>query len=70
QRQHSVLPLLAAFGRPEPPLLGSLAPAQVFRNAVQQERIGDDGDIPHLSRELITKYVSDLDARGLLPLGR
>lgn len=66
QRPYSVLPLLTAFRRPERPLLGALAPAQMFRHAVQQHKIGADEDIPHLSRQLIDKYVSDLSAQGLL----
>jgi fatty acid CoA ligase FadD9 len=67
QRQHSVLPLLSAYSRPDTPVLGSLAPAGVFRDAVQANAIGADADIPHLSRPLIDKYVSDLTGLGLLP---
>jgi fatty acid CoA ligase FadD9 len=67
QRQHSVLPLLTAYSRPEHPLLGSLAPAEVFRKAVQNHKIGIEHDIPHLSRQLIEKYVSGLRSQGLLP---
>ena len=67
QRQHSVLPLLTAYSRPEHPLLGSLAPAEEFRKAVQQNRIGAEHDIPHLSRQLIGKYLSGLRGQGLLP---
>ena len=70
QRQHSVLPLLTAYSRPDRPLLTSLAPAEVFRKAVQQSKIGADADIPHLSRELIDKYVSDLEVRGVLTTTR
>ncbi|MDF2583955.1 MAG: oxidoreductase, partial [Mycobacterium sp.] len=65
QRQHSVLPLLTAYSRPERPVLGALAPAEVFRHAVQT--IEGAQDIPHLSRQLIDKYVADLCARGLVP---
>jgi fatty acid CoA ligase FadD9 len=67
RRQHSVLPLLTAYSRPEHPLLGSLAPAEAFRKAVQQNKIGAEHDIPHLSRQLIEKYVSGLRGQGLLP---
>ena len=67
QRQHSVLPLLTAYSRPERPVLGALAPAGAFRHAVQQQNIDGAEDVPHLSRQLIEKYVSDLSARGLLP---
>ncbi|MDP9166313.1 MAG: SDR family oxidoreductase, partial [Actinomycetota bacterium] len=66
QRQQSVLPLLHAYRRPEPPLHGSLAPAEVFRDAVRAARVGADKDIPHLSRELIEKYVADLRLLGVL----
>jgi fatty acid CoA ligase FadD9 len=61
QRQLSVLPLLHAYAHPERPLRGALAPAEVFRSAVQQAKIGADHDIPHLSREFIGKYVTDLE---------
>ena len=67
QRQHSVLPLLTAFSRPERPLLGALAPAEVFRKAVQQHKIGADEDIPHLSRRLIEKYVIGPERRWPSP---
>ncbi len=67
QRQHSVLPLISAYNRPDTPALGSLAPAGAFRAAVQANAIGADGDIPHLSRPLIDKYVTDLRGLGLLP---
>ncbi|RZT15897.1 fatty acid CoA ligase FadD9 [Mycobacterium sp. BK558] len=67
QRQHSVLPLLSAYSRPDTPVLGSLAPASVFRESVQANAIGADADIPHLSRQLIDKYVTDLRRLGLLP---
>ncbi|MEV5649597.1 carboxylic acid reductase [Nocardia sp. NPDC052254] len=66
QRRHSVLPLLHAFRRPAPPVAGSVLPADGFRAAVRAAGIGPDRDIPHLTRELIEKYVRDLTAAGLL----
>ncbi|WP_063014742.1 carboxylic acid reductase [Nocardia kruczakiae] len=66
QRRHSVLPLLHAFRRPAPAVAGSALPAERFRAAVRAAGTGPDGDIPHLSRELIGKYVRDLTAAGLL----
>jgi fatty acid CoA ligase FadD9 len=66
QRQLSVLPLLHAYAHPERPLRGALAPAEVFRSAVQQAKIGADQDIPHLSREFIGKYVTDLELLDVL----
>lgn len=66
QRQHTLLPLLHAFGEPGEPVAGSPVPAKRFHAAVQDAGIGPDGDIPHLSVELITKYVADLQQLGLL----
>lgn len=66
QRQHSVLPLLGAYQKPEQPLLGAPAPTDVFRDAVRAAKIGSDQDIPHLSASLIGKYVADLKHLGLL----
>ncbi len=66
QRQHSVLPLLDVYRKPEAPLRGAPAPTDVFRGAVQEAKIGADKDIPHLSEALIDKYVSDLWLLGLV----
>ncbi len=66
QRQHSVLPLLDAYRRPEQPLAGAPAPTEVFREAVRAAKIGADNDIPHLTASLIGKYISDLQRLGLL----
>ncbi len=66
QRQHSVLPLLDAYRKPEAPLRGAPAPTGVFRASVQASKIGADEDIPHLSERLIEKYVSDLRLLGLV----
>jgi thioester reductase-like protein len=48
---------------------GSLAPADRFRAAVQEAKIGPDKDIPdipHVSAPIIIKYVTDLQLLGLL----
>ncbi|RJO75343.1 NAD-dependent epimerase/dehydratase family protein [Nocardia panacis] len=66
QRQASVLPLLHAYREPEPAVRGSAFPTERFHEAVREAKIGPDHDIPHLSRALIDKYVSDLRLRGLL----
>ncbi|MFC9789801.1 carboxylic acid reductase [Rhodococcus sp. NPDC127528] len=63
-RQHSVLPLLHAYARPSSP--GVHAPAEKFRDAVQSAGIGTDKDVPHLTEELIDKYIADLQRLGLL----
>ncbi|MBV8347121.1 MAG: thioester reductase domain-containing protein, partial [Mycolicibacterium sp.] len=64
-RQHSVLPLLHAYAKPEKPIRGAIAPTEVFHAAVRTAKVGPDKDIPHLSAQLIDKYVSDLRYVGL-----
>jgi fatty acid CoA ligase FadD9 len=66
QRQQSVLPLLNAYREPQHPLLGAPAPTSVFHAAVRAAKNRADKDIPHISAELIDKYVSDLHHLGLL----
>jgi fatty acid CoA ligase FadD9 len=66
QRQHSELELLEAFKPPAPALTGPVLPAESFRDAVRAAQIGADRDIPHMSAELIGKYVSDLRQLQLL----
>ncbi|MBF6331724.1 carboxylic acid reductase [Nocardia transvalensis] len=66
QRQHSVLPLLHAYRQPAEPIRGAVLPAKKFQAAVQAAQIGPDRDIPHLTKSLIEKYVSDLKLRQLL----
>ncbi|MCV7278697.1 carboxylic acid reductase [Mycolicibacterium flavescens] len=66
QRQASLLPLLHNYQHPEVPVRGSLAPTDRFRTAVQDAKIGPDKDIPHVTREVIVKYVTDLQRLGLL----
>jgi glycopeptidolipid biosynthesis protein len=52
--------------QPTEPTRGSLAPADRFRAAVQEAKIGPDHDIPHVSAPIIIKYVTDLQLLGLL----
>lgn len=66
QRQHSVLPLIDAYRKPEKPLPGAAAPTEVFRGAVRTAKIGSYQDIPHLSASLIDKYITDLRLLGLI----
>lgn len=66
QRRHSLLPLLHAYTAPAPPVDGTLVPAEGFRAAVREARIGPDHDIPHLTAALIGKYASDLRHLGLV----
>ncbi|OMC38179.1 oxidoreductase [Mycobacterium sp. GA-1841] len=66
QRQASLLPLLHNYQQPGMPVNGAMAPTDVFRAAVQEAKIGPDKDIPHVTREVIVKYISDLKLLGLL----
>jgi fatty acid CoA ligase FadD9 len=66
QRQASLLPLLHNYQHPEKPIRGSMAPTDRFRTAVQDAKIGPDKDIPHVTREVIVKYITDLQLLGLL----
>ncbi|MBB3752779.1 fatty acid CoA ligase FadD9 [Mycolicibacterium sp. BK634] len=66
QRQYSLLPLLHNYQRPEHPVNGSIAPTDRFRAAVQDAKIGPDKDIPHVTPDVIVKYVTDLELLGLL----
>lgn len=66
-RGQSVLPLLTAYQRPQIPLRGAVAPTECFRAAVEAAGIGEGNGIPHISEQLIEKYVDDLNGLGLLP---
>jgi fatty acid CoA ligase FadD9 len=66
QRQASLLPLIHNYQRPETPILGSIAPTDRFRSAVQDAKIGPDKDIPHVTPAVIVKYITDLQLLGLL----
>jgi fatty acid CoA ligase FadD9 len=66
QRQASLLPLLHNYQKPEHPVNGAMASTDRFRAAVQDAKIGPDKDIPHVSAEVIVKYVTDLELLGLL----
>lgn len=66
QRRHSVLPLLHSYRQPQRPVRGSIAPTERFHAAVREAKIGPDKDIPHVTREIIGKYATDLGLLGLL----
>lgn len=65
-RDRSALALLDAYRLPEQPLRGAVAPTAVFREAVRAAKVGPTHDIPHISMELIRKYLADLKQLGLL----
>jgi fatty acid CoA ligase FadD9 len=66
QRQHSLLPLLHHYRRPEKPTRGSIASVERFHAAVQDAKIGPDKDIPRISAPTIVKYIANLQLLGLL----
>src|SRR6478609_6877188 len=66
QRQASLLPLLHNYQRPEKPIRGSIAPTDRFRAAVRSAKVGSDKDIPHVTPQVIVKYITDLQLLGLL----
>ncbi len=66
QRRHSELALLEAFKPPSEVLNGPILPAERFRAGVRESCVGPDRDIPHISRDLIGKYVADLRQLELL----
>lgn len=66
QRQRSALALLDPYRVPEQPLLGAVAPTEVFRRAVRDAKVGPTHDIPHITNELIRKYLTDLEDLGLV----
>jgi fatty acid CoA ligase FadD9 len=66
QRQASLLPLIHNYQRPETPIRGAMAPTDRFRAAVQDAKIGPDKDIPHVTRDVVVKYITDLQLLDLL----
>ena len=66
QRQRSSLPLLHQLDSPTPTGIGSAVSAARFRADVIANGVGQHGDIPHLSRELIAKYLADLQRADAL----
>jgi fatty acid CoA ligase FadD9 len=62
QRHLSMLALLDPYRQPQPAMTVSMLSAERFRAAAQAAGIG----IPHLSKELIDKYVADLRSLRLL----
>ena len=43
-----------------------MTPTDRFPAAVQKAREGPDNDLPHITPQIIAKYVSDLRLLGLL----
>jgi fatty acid CoA ligase FadD9 len=66
QRQHSSLPLLHQLQEPTPADWGIAVQAARFRADVVRYKVGTGKDIPHLSEELIRKYLADLTHLNLI----
>jgi fatty acid CoA ligase FadD9 len=62
QRAQSVLAVLDVYREPMTAVAGSPVPGERFRSAVQ----GSGRAIPHVSKELIAKYLADLEQLGML----
>ncbi|QCH24464.1 non-ribosomal peptide synthetase [Mycobacteroides salmoniphilum] len=52
--------------RPIVPTVGAFAPADRFRAAVQEAKIGSERDIPQVGAPNIVKYVTDMELLGML----
>lgn len=66
QRQQSVLPLLKMYASPQHAIDGSALPTAEFSAAVRTSKVGDNGEIPHVSKELIVKYADDIKLLGMI----
>ena len=72
QQHNSVLEVFALLSqrperlKPAEPAYGALATTERFRAAVRAAQVGPHGDIPRVSKTVITKYGSDLELLGLL----
>ena len=66
QRQHSSLPLLHQLHYQVPAEFGTSVSSSRFRADVIAHEVGVAKDVPHLSRELIGKYLADLSSLGLI----
>lgn len=69
-RRASLLPLLANYQVPTPPVDGGLADAAAFRAAVREVSLGVNqagpADIPHIAPENITSYAKGLRSLNLI----
>jgi fatty acid CoA ligase FadD9 len=66
KRQASLLPLLHNYQQPAVAMNGAMAPTDRFRAAVQDAKIGPNGDIPDVTVPVVVKYATDLQLLGLL----
>lgn len=68
QRQYAALPIRHGFKEPEDPVPGSVIPSDRFRAAVRAGAIAGHGNIPSITRDLVSKYARDL--KYLMAAGR
>lgn len=61
-----LLPYLPDYDGPQMPLGDASASAERFRAAVQEPKIGPDKDIPHITPQVIVKYITNLQLLGLV----
>jgi fatty acid CoA ligase FadD9 len=62
QRAQSVLAVLDVYREPMPAIAGSPVPGAQFQSAVEHSGRA----IPHVPRQLIEKYLTDLERIGVL----
>ncbi|WP_394657846.1 hypothetical protein, partial [uncultured Novosphingobium sp.] len=65
-RRASMLPLMEALAGQQPARAGPTLPCPQFVSATAEANVTADGQVPHLGREIIARYVTDLNAVGLL----
>jgi len=65
QRQASLLPLMHNYQRPMVPHRADLLPSSRFCAAVRDAGVGT-GEVPAISRDVVVKYIADLQRFGLL----
>ncbi|KUI29291.1 carboxylic acid reductase [Mycobacterium sp. GA-2829] len=69
QRRASILPMIEFWRRPDIPHDGGTLSAQRFEAAVRDQKIGRDGEIPHITKEVIMAYPAGLKVLGLVNQG-
>lgn len=65
-RRASLSPVLTLYDRPRSPMRSAMGPTERFRAAILDGALPGCEDIPHVTRELIAKYVADLEAVDLV----
>ncbi|OBI06871.1 hypothetical protein A5714_02150 [Mycobacterium sp. E2462] len=69
RREYTILPLLQYvpdYERPELPVGTAVAKAAQFHAAVRSAKVGPNADVPTVTAEVITKYITNLQLIGML----